>query len=325
MSDENQQDENAHARSSRRRPVGWKTADQLVDEDGGRRAVILERLQRLRYQLIHDIAAAGWTQEEANQLVEDNLIGYRTSGRSPTALTASPNAIRSFKEEEAQRAALERQFFVMGRGKAPKSEDWMTLRELTLVYQGGRDVLYERLRRLSLDLIRESIAAGHSPNSAMALVDEHLIGNHRVFSKQMLGPAGLAASPDAIRIGERAGLLVPKHHSTSAPLPDGWKTAAQLARAYIKEYRYRSLPIRERIQEIRNILIKDMQESGYSPTEAEALINDHLIGRRINADGNEDLAASPEAVRLGETLEGPFRLMPRASPGGGEAGLGRGR
>ena len=76
--------------------------------------------------------------------------------------------------------------------------------------------------------------------------------------------------------------------------PEGWRSAWELSREYVGFCG----TIDQKLKGLRTALLGDMLVAGYSESEAAALVNDQLIGRRKSKQGPECLAASPEAVRI---------------------------
>lgn len=99
-------------------------------------------------------------------------------------------------------------------------------------------------------------------------------------------------------------------HAPPFPRPPNWRTAAQLERQFIGSH----AGIARLMDRVRNALVVDLEASGFPPAAAAALVGDHLLKVCRLRQGRDQLAASPDAVRLlGLTARAAVEPVP---PGG---------
>jgi hypothetical protein len=180
-----------------------------------------------------------------------------------------------------------------------KSGSWKVPSELSKEYPGSHLVLRERLQALRERLIKDLVSAGCSPESAIQLVEDNLIGL-RIHAR---GRPTLAASPDAIRIFEQDELRRQTKRAEQKPSslskPDNWRTAGELASEYSGGFGV----ILERLKGLRESFIDRLAAAGYSIEEASQFVNDFLIGYRHPKDApvqTQALVASPTAISMAE-------------------------
>jgi len=190
-----------------KKPDDWKAPSQLSRTYAGTKSVIKERLQALRERLIKDLVAAGLSSNEALDLVEYHLIGYRVGRGGPPTLAASPDAIRIFDEEESRRPKLSKR--ARSPTAPPKTDGWRSARDLQGNYAGGVSVILERLKRLRDSFIDHMMSLDVPKEEAITFVENCLIGTRKLSTKSGAIHA-LSATSDAIRVGEENGYLVRK-------------------------------------------------------------------------------------------------------------------
>ena len=151
-----------------------------------------------------------------------------------------------------------------------------------LRHEFRKEVLDGRLKHLRHSFIEDVVNAGYSREEAAGLIDNHLIG----WKKPVKGFAAIYASPEVIdRLREEKERM---------RVPVGWQSASSLEKAGTP----RSKVSGQSLAKLRTALTEDIQLSGYTRIEAEALVEDHLIGTRRLRTGSPTLFASPEVTRL---------------------------
>ena len=148
----------------------------------------------MRDALVGDVEAAGFAGDEATQIVDTYLVGLRR----PSHLHGRPTL--HISTDAARLLGIDR------RDDIPAAlESWRSASRLKREGRGHNSTLDRRLKLLRQMLIDDLVAANYSEPDSNMLINEHLIGLRRPTN----GVAALHASPDAVRIGEREGLIPP--------------------------------------------------------------------------------------------------------------------
>jgi hypothetical protein len=170
-----------------------------------------------------------------------------------------------------------------------KPENWLSSTQIHRTHKGGLDrkrrMFFELQTRLTSDLV----AAGYSEEEAAELVKDHLLD----IRKPRTGKAGIAASPDALRL-----LQLVKKTESPGPRPEGWRSAAEL----VRDYRGSVHSIKRRILHLREQLLFDVSEAlSCSPEIAASWVEEYMIGERKSRGlrgGSGTLMISPDILRL---------------------------
>jgi hypothetical protein len=185
------------------KPAGWRSAKQLNKEYVGGNAGLNNRMGQLRKELIADMRAAGYTENEAADLVEEHLIGKKKPYRGRAALAASPDAVRALELIERTKAA------------PLKPIRWRSAAQLSREGAGSVPVRNNKLDLLREVLIADVQAAGYTEVAATTLVEEYFVGWKKPPPG---GPEALAASPDAVRVAEQFGMFTLKEQGAEGDL-----------------------------------------------------------------------------------------------------------
>jgi hypothetical protein len=130
-------------------PDGWASGVTLRRSYYLGKSNFNQKLAEFRQELVRDIVASGVTAEEAEALVDHNLIGYRrTKNGGKTALHLSPNAVEILERENQIR----------------RKPEFGT----------------EAIDTVRKGLIGDMIRAGLQKEEAMAIVDRHV--NERILT-----------------------------------------------------------------------------------------------------------------------------------------------
>ncbi len=241
---------------------GWKTGRQLKIERGGDNTRHDQRIRQWREILVKEVAeqVTSGNMEEADALVDANLIGMRWNLNKP-AMAASPDMLQIMNEQRPN----------------PIPPGWKAIRAKESAYQQVVKLCDEILQEITTKVTRGNA------DEAQSLMEIFFARNHRE------GPGygePLIVSP---LIQEALDLRI-KYRAQ-----DDWLTAAQRCDALggldIDHLRAFELLRKRLIDEIAEQYTRGDTE--YS----EALVNDHLIGKRIDI-GKHSLHASPAAQRI---------------------------
>ena len=183
------------------KPFSWRSTEEIARDFVGGHEEIRRRLQCVREALVGDVSEQ-WrcSHEQAAALVEDLLIGEKKPKRGRTALAASPDGVRllGLPPRETQSPA--------------KPSGWCSTTDLhRRGFRGRHDTLQQAILELREELVADVVAVGYPEEEAVALVEESLVGR----KKPRGGQAGLAISPDGIRLGEATGRFVRRARGSS--------------------------------------------------------------------------------------------------------------
>lgn len=179
------------------RPAGWLSANQLRQRYRGSGEHLRVLLGQLRLALIDDLSAAGYSEQEAINIVENNLVGWSAKHEGKATLAVSPEVVRllglSPKSDPLER----------------KPEGWFGVNDLIAVYRGNNPSLRRKMENLQKKLIGDIMVAWDCTEAiAAALVENHLIGHK---SRPEGGPIALAVSPEVLRFAEADRLITRRH------------------------------------------------------------------------------------------------------------------
>jgi hypothetical protein len=167
-----------------------------------------------------------------------------------------------------------------------KAPGWQSSFDLGKTYVGNADTIRHRMSRLREAIIHDIADQMHcSEDQATALVDAHLIG----MRKPPAGCEALAVSSDAVPL-----LGLTQRSDVPPPKPEGWRSAVSLAR----DHHACAVRLNRLLQETHDALVQDMIATGYSNSDAVALVENNLIGQKTPFRGRAALYASPQAVRI---------------------------
>jgi hypothetical protein len=129
---------------------GWQTIGDLRQKHRKDYYVVQRAVQSLQSELVRDLCAIGVSDADANDLVQDHLIGERRNrtGSRKWVLMVSPDAERLLPFAESE-------------GEQPQPN---------IV----RDQIGQRLETLRDQLLQEIQSAGYSQEEAVQLIERHL-------------------------------------------------------------------------------------------------------------------------------------------------------
>ncbi|MGE0252204.1 MAG: hypothetical protein AB7G80_03645 [Dongiaceae bacterium] len=283
-------------------PEGWRSGNDLKWDYVGGNVTLREKILALAAKKKAAYLAAGKSEEEANQLIQDHWVRrcycHGTSGTitefiSPEGLQELIKAGELITPEQARLLV--------------PPEGWRSGSDLTRDYIGSSVTLREKILALAIKKKAAYLAAGKSEEEADQLIQQYWVrrcygSGTRGIITEFISPEGLQ---ELLKTGE---FITPEQAKLLAP-PQGWRSGKDLTRDYIGD----NITLRKKILALAAKKKTAYLAAGKSETEADQLIQDHWVRRCYGAGTHGTITEFISPTGIAELIDQSI-LEPRHKP-----------